>query len=257
MNRLQGKVAIITGAARGQGEATARLFAQEGATVIMTDVLAEGEDVAANIGSAARFVTMDVRDEDAWTRLVAQVEAEHGRIDALVNNAAVVEAAPMEELTLASFERMLGINLIGTWLGTRAVAPIMRRQGRGAIVNVSSTSGLRGNANMTTYDASKWGVRGMSKAMAMELAPHNVRVNTVHPGAIDTPMLNPSQRETSEIAAELGLPMARVGQPLEVANASLFLVSDDASYVSGAELAVDGAWTAGFFPVRVGDQSFD
>jgi len=256
MDRLEGKIAIVTGAARGQGEATARLFARHGATVILTDVLAEGHQVAASIGDAARFVNMDVRDEGAWARLVEQVVADHGRIDALVNNAAIVEAGPMEELSVASFERMLGINVIGTWLGARAVAPVMQRNRRGAIVNVSSTSGLRGNANMTTYDASKWGVRGMSKAMAMELAPHNIRVNTVHPGAIDTPMLNPSQRDTREIAAELGLPMARVGLPEEVAHASLFLVSDDAAYISGAELAVDGAWTAGFSPVRVGDQSF-
>lgn len=257
MKRLEGKVAIVTGAARGQGEATARLFAEHGATVILTDVLDAGQEVARDIGGTARFVTMDVRDEAAWAALVGEIEAEHGRIDALVNNAAIVEAGPMDELTLASFERMLGINVIGAWLGARAVMPIMRRRGAGSIVNVSSTSGLRGNANMTTYDASKWGVRGMSKAMAMELAPHNIRVNSVHPGAIDTPMLNPSHRETREIAAELGLPMARVGLPIEVANASLFLVSDDASYISGAELAVDGAWTAGFSPVRVGDQSFE
>lgn len=257
MSKLEGKVAIITGAARGQGEATARLFAEHGATVILTDVLEEGYDLAQDIGGDAVFVEMDVRDEDAWTALITEMHDRHGQIDALINNAGIAEAAPIEELTLASFERMLGINVIGTWLGVRAVVPVMRGHGAGSIVNISSTSGLRGNANMTTYDASKWGVRGMSKAMAMELAPHNIRVNTIHPGAIDTPMLNPSQRETQDIAAELGLPMGRVGLPIEVAKASLFLASDDASYISGAEIAVDGAWTAGFFPVRVGDQAFE
>lgn len=246
-NRLQGKVAIITGAARGQGEATARLFAAEGATVILTDRLVDqGEAVAREIGGDARFCAHDVTDEAAWAAIVKETLAAHGKIDVLVNNAAITAFTPILDTSREDLDRILAINLVGPYLGIQAVVPAMARQKSGSIVNISSVNGLRGTVGMSAYDASKWGVRGISKALALELAPDGIRVNSVHPGAIDTPMLNPNgDLDSAQAAQEYGIAFGRIGRPIEVAHASLFLASDDASYVTGAELAVDGAWTSG------------
>lgn len=245
MGRLHNKVVIVTGAARGQGEATARLFAAEGAQVVMTDVLTEpGQQVAADIG--ALFLAHDVSDESAWTAVVQQTLARFGQVDVLVNNAAIGHFASLMDTRLADFQRVLSINLMGCFLGMRAVVPSMQAARRGAIVNISSINGLRGTVGMSAYDAGKWAVRGMSKSVALELAPYGVRVNTVHPGAIDTPMLNPGHAaDLGKMAKAFNIALGRVGRPEEVAHASLFLASDDASYISGAELAVDGTWSAG------------
>jgi 3alpha(or 20beta)-hydroxysteroid dehydrogenase len=247
MQRLQDKVVIITGAARGQGEATARLFASEGARVVLTDVLAqEGQQAARDIGGSAVFLDHDVSSEEAWTRVVQDTVGRFGKIDVLVNNAAVTLFAPLMETSESDFDRVLSINLIGCFLGMKAVVPTMTTARRGSIVNISSVNGLRGTVGMSAYDAGKWAVRGMSKAVALELAPKGIRVNTVHPGAIDTPMLNPGgSPNLDKMAKDFGIAFGRVGRPEEVAHASLFLASDDASYVSGAELAVDGTWSAG------------
>lgn len=247
MKRLAGKVTMITGAARGQGEATARLFAEQGATVILTDrMTAEGAAAARAIGGKASFMPLDVTDENAWSELVAEVVKVHGKLDVLVNNAAITCLMPIGEMTKAALENVLAINLVGPYLGIRAVTPQMMRQKSGSIINISSVSGLRGTSGMSAYDASKWGVRGFSKSLALELAPSGIRVNSVHPGAIDTPMLNPNgDLDSAKAAQEYGIVMGRVGQPVEVAQASLFLASDEASYITGAELAVDGGWTAG------------
>lgn len=247
MGRLQNKVAIITGAARGQGEATARLFAAEGACVVLTDVLKhEGLQVAYDIGSNAIFLEHDVSDEAAWAAVVMATLERFGQVDVLVNNAAVSLFAPLMNTSKADFDRVLSINLLGCFLGVKAVVPAMQAARRGSIVNISSVNGLRGTVGMSAYDAGKWAVRGMSKAIALELAPHGIRVNTVHPGAIDTPMLNPGNAlSTDTMAKAFHIAFGRVGRPDEVAHASLFLASDDASYVSGAELAVDGTWSAG------------
>jgi len=247
MNRLQDKVAIITGAARGQGEATARLFAAEGCSVVITDVLsAEGEAVAASVGERAKFLHQDVSDEADWARVVETTVSAFGKIDILVNNAAIALFKAIEDTGKDELQRLLSVNLIGQFLGIKAVLPLMKQVRRGAIVNISSVDGLRGTTGLSAYDACKWGVRGLTKAAALEAAAHNVRVNSVHPGAIDTPMLNPTgSPDTKAIAVGLGIPFGRVGLSAEVAAASLFLASDDASYISGAELAVDGAWTAG------------
>jgi 3alpha(or 20beta)-hydroxysteroid dehydrogenase len=247
MNRLENKVAIITGAARGQGEATARLFASEGCAVVMTDVLAaEGEAVASAIGERARFVRQDVSSEADWNSVVQTALSAFGKIDILINNAAIAHFGAIEDTSKDDLMRLLSVNVVGQYLGIKAVLPLMKEARRGSIVNISSVDGLRGTTGLSAYDACKWGVRGMSKAIALEAAPFNVRVNTVHPGAIDTPMLNPTgAQDTTPIAQGLGIPFGRVGQSPEVAAASLFLASDDASYISGAELAVDGAWTAG------------
>lgn len=247
MSRLQGKIAIVTGAARGQGEATARLFAQQGATVVLTDVLVEqGEAVARDIGASASFFRLDVTDEAGWSALVEQVIARHGRVDVLVNNAAIVFHKEVTDTSKRDLEQMLAINLVGPYLGVKAVVPQMKRQGAGSIVNISSVNGLRGTIGMSAYDASKWGVRGFTKSLALELSPSGIRVNSVHPGAIDTPMLNPNgDLDSSKAAQDYGIVFGRVGKPVEVAQASLFLASDEASYVNGAEIAVDGGWTAG------------
>lgn len=245
MGRLLNKVAIVTGAARGQGEATARLFAAEGAQVVMTDVLAEaGHQVAREIG--ALFVEHDVSDEAAWGAVAKEALERFGRIDVLVNNAAISHFAPLMDTSKADFQRLLSINLVGCFLGMKAVVPTMQAARRGSIVNISSVNGLRGTVGMSAYDAGKWAVRGMSKSVALELAPYGVRVNTVHPGAIDTAMLNPGNAlDLVKMAKAFNIAFGRVGRPEEVAHASLFLASDDASYISGAELAVDGTWSSG------------
>jgi len=247
MSRLHDKVAIITGAARGQGEATARLFAAEGCSVIMTDVLsAEGEAVARSIGERAAFMRHDVSDEGDWASVVDHALARFGKIDVLVNNAAIAHFAPIEETGKADLQRLLNVNVVGPFLGIKAVLPLMKQARRGSIVNISSVDGLRGTTGLSAYDACKWGVRGITKAVALEAAAYGVRVNSVHPGAIDTPMLNPEgMADTTPIATAMGIPFGRVGRSPEVAAVSLFLASDDASYVSGSEVAVDGAWTAG------------
>lgn len=247
MKRLEGKITVITGAARGQGEATARLFAEQGATVVLTDrMIAEGEAVARDIGGKASFIPLDVTNDDEWSALVAKVVETHGKLDVLVNNAAINCLKPILDMTKADLEKVLSVNLVGSYLGVKAVVPQMMRQHAGSIINISSVNGLRGTAGMSAYDASKWGVRGFTKSFALELAPNGIRVNSVHPGAIDTPMLNPhGDLDSAKAAQDYGIILGRVGQPIEVAQATLFLASDEASYITGAELAVDGGWTAG------------
>lgn len=247
MSRLANKIAIITGAARGQGEATARLFAAEGAKVILVDrIVAEGQAVAASIGENARFIDADISDEQGWARIVETAQAAFGGIDILINNAAITDHHALPELTRTRIEQILAVNLVGPMLGMQAVIPTMLARGGGAIVNISSVNGMRGTAGMSAYDASKWGLRGASKGVAVEMAAKGIRINTVHPGAIRTPMLDPDGTVDGDALAHmLRIAAARIGEPSEVAYASLFLASDEASYIFGAELAVDGGWTAG------------
>ncbi|MEZ0363077.1 glucose 1-dehydrogenase [Mycobacterium sp. pUA109] len=243
---LTGKVAIITGAARGQGAAEARLFAALGARVVLTDVLVdEGERVAAELG--ARFVRHDVGDEHGWAGVVEMAVAAYGRVDVLVNNAAICHVHPLAEQGVDGFERMLRVNLIGPFLGTKAVLEPMKSAGGGSIINVSSQAGLQGLAGYGGYGASKWGLRGMSKVAAIELGPWGIRVNSVHPGLIDTPMVAhlPVQRGPG---GHPGAPLTRIGTPQEVAEVVAFLASDASSYITGAELAVDGGASAGRIP---------
>jgi 3alpha(or 20beta)-hydroxysteroid dehydrogenase len=245
--RLHNKVAIITGAARGQGEATARLFAAEGAHVMMTDMLVEdGMRVAQEIGNGARFLRADVSNEADWAMVAAETMAFRGKIDILVNNAAITDHHPLEQITRARLEKLMAVNLIGPILGIQAVLAHMKEAGGGAIVNISSVNGLRGTAGMSGYDATKWALRGISKALALELAAADIRVNSVHPGTIRTPMLDPTGAvDGGALTKLLRVAAGRLGEPIEVAHASLFLASDDASYITGAELAVDGGWSAG------------
>lgn len=247
--RLEGKVALITGAAQGMGEATARLFVEEGAKVALGDVkTAEGEAVAASLGDAALFQKLDVCNEDDWASLVGAAVDRWGRIDTLVNNAGLVHFTAIETLNKADMERVLSVNTIGPVLGAKHVAPHMTAQGSGVILNISSVDGLRGCNGLTVYTASKWALRGVTKSLAYELGPRGVRVISIHPGGVDTPMGNAANRPREELDKTFKrVPLQRVGAPDEIARVSLFLASDEASYVTGAEIAVDGGWTAGLF----------
>jgi len=225
------------------------LFAREGAQVIVADLLdAEGEALATEIGGGARYARLDVTSEQGWAALVADVIARHGRIDALVNNAGVVGFAPLIEVQAAEFDRVFGVNVKGPMLGMKHAGGAMRAAGRGAIVNISSVDGLRGANGLAIYSASKWAIRGMTKTAALEFGPHGVRVNSIHPGGVDTAMGNPTGQTGDERHWAYGrVPLQRIGEPGEIAAASLFLCSDEASYVCGAELAVDGGWAAGYY----------
>ncbi len=245
--KLEGRIAIITGASRGQGEATARLFAEEGARVVLADVRDDiGPDVAASIGPAAVFRKLDVSSEADWTALVAETVERWSGVDILVNNAGVVHPAGLLDLTKADFERVLGINLIGSWLGMKAVAPAMFARGKGSIVNIVSTSGLVGMNGLSAYLSSKWALRGLSKTAALELGHRGVRVNAVFPGGINTVMGNVTNEPVEDLAKYyVGQPIQRIGEPIEVARVSLFLAGDESSYMCGAEIAVDGGLTIG------------
>lgn len=243
---LDGKVAMITGAGslRGQGAAEARLFAREGARlVVVTDLpSSEGKTVAEELGSVGRFVPLDVTDAGAWRTVVAEVVRSEGRIDVLVNNAGIWLAKGLLDTDPAEYRRVVDVNQMGVFLGMWAVAPVMRDQRAGAIVNACSTAGLKGGGMPHAYAASKWAVRGMTRAAAWELAPHGVRVNCVCPGVIDTPMIEGGEETLRKLA--LMIPSGRVGRPEEVASVVAFLASDAAAYVSGAEVTVDAAFTA-------------
>lgn len=245
MGRLDGKVALVTGAAldRGQGACEARLFAAEGATVILTDVRPQaGRETAAQIGDRAAYLDLDVTDAAAWEAVVGEVLERHGRIDALVNNAGVWHTGGLLDTSPEDYRRVVEINQTGVFLGMRAVAPAMKAQGGGSIVNISSAAGLRGDPNIHAYVASKWAVRGMTKAAALELAPFGIRVNSVHPGLIQTPM-SATEFEPGKPDPGRNVPMGRVGQPEEVAELVAYLVADASAYVTGAEVAIDGAVT--------------
>lgn len=246
---LSGKVVIVTGAARGQGEAEARLFAELGARVVLTDLLVEeGQRVADSIGPAARFVRHDVGNENDWRTVVDTAAAEFGGVDALINNAAICKVVPLAEQDTAGFEQMLRVNLIGAFLGMQAVTEPMKAVGGGSIVNISSQAGVQGLAGYTAYGASKWGLRGMSRVAAIELGPLGIRVNTVYPGMIDTPMIAHLEVERGR-GGHPGAPLTRVGTPEEVAEVVAFLASDASSYITGADLTVDGGASAGRIPV--------
>jgi 3alpha(or 20beta)-hydroxysteroid dehydrogenase len=242
--RLDGKIALITGAARGQGAAAARRFVAEGARVMLTDVLDDlGKELAAELG--AEYCHLDVSSEDEWSEAVAHTVETYGDITILVNNAGILHFSALAETTLADYQRVIGINQVGTFLGMRAVVPSMTKAGGGSIVNVSSVEGLAGMPYLVAYTASKFAIRGMTKVAALELGRHGIRVNSVHPGAIDTPMVSETLGHPVDISP-IGKKVAlrRVGQPEDVANVVTFLAGDDSAYCTGAEIAVDGGATA-------------
>jgi len=244
--RLAGRVALISGAARGQGAAEARLFVAEGAAVVLGDVLdAPGEAVAAEIGDRAAYVHLDVTREDSWRAAVDVARARYGRLDVLVNNAGILRAGPAETLPLEDFEAVVRVNQVGCFLGMKAVIPAMRDAGGGSIVNISSTAGITGRPGVVAYVASKWAITGMTKSAALELGHLGIRVNSVHPGAIDTPMIAGPAFEADRVAYVAKLPIQRLGVPEDVAALVLFLASDESTYCTGAEFVVDGGATAG------------
>jgi 3alpha(or 20beta)-hydroxysteroid dehydrogenase len=247
MGRLDGKVALISGAARGQGEAEARLFVAEGARVVLGDVLDDlGKHVAADLGDDAVYCHLDVTDPADWGAAVGAALSTFGRLDVLINNAGILRLGLIEDMPLDEFLAVVQVNQVGCWLGMKAAAPALKAAGGGAIVNTSSTSGLIGMPGLSAYTASKFAVRGMTKCAAMELGHFNIRVNSVHPGGIDTEMTRgPEFAHIDSATAYAGQPIPRIGHADEVARVMLFLASDDASYCTGGEYVVDGGFTAG------------
>ena len=242
MDRLKGKTILISGGARGQGAAEARLCVAEGAKVVIGDVLeAEGMRLANVLGSAARFVTQDVTREEDWRKAI-DVAAQLGGLHGLVNNAGIYQPKTLMDTDAALFERHMRINQLGCFLGMRAVVPLTERSGGGSIVNISSVAGLRGSPGAIAYSATKWALRGMTKAAAIDLAPRKIRVNSVHPGPIDTEMLQVRTAEQNARRVQL-VPMKRMGTSEEVAMLVLFLLSDESGYITGAEVAIDGGAT--------------
>ena len=243
MNRLDGKVALITGGARGMGAAEARLFARAGARVIITDVdIAEGEAVAREIGAACRFFPHDVASADSWAGVVQEIDSTQGRLDVLVNNAGIFRVMGTERTRLDTWDELVAINQTGTFLGIQSVVPLMKRQRTGSIINLSSIAGLAGTPRAPAYAATKWAVRGLTKSTAIEFAPFGVRVNSVHPGLVDTRMMGELDQTPDELDARV--PLGRQGTADEIAKLVLFLASDDSSYCTGHEFVADGALKA-------------
>lgn len=242
MARLDGRVALITGAARGQGAAAARRFAADGAQVMLADVLDDlGRAVADEIGQAAAYAHLDVTDEDAWAKTVAECVARFGKLDALVNNAGIYRVAPLTELTLEDYLAITAINEVGVFLGMRAAAPALAEAGGGTIVNVSSIAAMLPFPGATAYAASKAAVLGLTKVAAGELGPLGIRVNSVHPGAVDTPMM----AGVDTAAAGQSLPLRRIGTTGDIAAMVLFLTGGESAFCTGAAFVADGGQCAG------------
>ncbi|SFB38098.1 3alpha(or 20beta)-hydroxysteroid dehydrogenase [Amycolatopsis marina] len=247
MGRLEGKVALVTGAARGQGAATVRRFVAEGARVLIADVADEaGKRLADDLGDAAVYQHLDVGAEDDWAVAIERVLDEFGTVDVLVNNAGILHFSQLGETKLADYERVIRVNQIGAFLGMRSVVEPMSAAGGGSIVNVSSVEGLAGMPFLVAYTASKFAIRGMTKVAALELGDRGIRVNSLHPGMIDTKMVQDAagghEVDLSRVGRKVAL--GRVGQPEEIAGLALFLASDDSSYCTGSEFVADGGATA-------------
>jgi 3alpha(or 20beta)-hydroxysteroid dehydrogenase len=246
MGRFDGKVVIVTGAARGQGEAEARLFAGEGAKVVLADVLdAEGQAVASDIGPNALYVHLDVSSESEWQSAIEATKAFGGRLDALVNNAAIIWPSAIEDTSLEAYMTVINVNQVGCFLGMKAAMPLMKDSGGGSIVNISSIDGIGSKNGLVSYTASKFAIRGMTKTAAMEWGRFGIRVNSVHPGGVNTVMGNPINDPILETMPYQQQAIQRIGYPNEIAAAVAFLASAEASYITGTELVVDGGWLTG------------
>lgn len=255
MSDFAGKLVIVTGGARGQGEAEIRLFASKGAAVIIADVLVdEGEALAAELtkeGRDARFIRLDVTDPQSWAAVIDLAKSWKGRLDVLVNNAGIINRTLVETTSLEAWERVLRVNLTGSFLGIQAASPLMGETGGGAIVNISSNSGYSGHYD-PAYTASKWGLRGLTKSAAMELAPKNIRVNAVCPGLVVTG-LNAS---SPHLKPMIGItPLKRAGKPEEIADLVFFLSSEASSFITGEDFVIDGGFTAGAAYRRVATET--
>ncbi|MFF5976825.1 SDR family NAD(P)-dependent oxidoreductase [Streptomyces sp. NPDC012769] len=249
MGKLDGRVVVITGAARGQGEQEARLFAAEGARVVLGDVLDDpGEALAKELGEErAAYVHLDVTKEEDWAGAVTAARERFGRIDGLVNNAGILRFNELVSTPLDEFQAIVQVNQVGCFLGMRTVAPEIEAAGGGTIVNTASYTGLTGMAGVGAYAATKHAVLGLTRVAALELAGKGIRVNAVCPGAVDTPMSNPEgvdPEATAELYRKL-VPLGRIGRPEEVAALALFLTGDDSAYITGQPFVIDGGWLAG------------
>ena len=239
--RLSGKVALISGGARGQGAAHGRVLAAAGAKVVLGDILdEEGAALAAEIGEAALYAHLDVTSQDDWAAAVAKAIERFGKLDILVNNAGIGFSATIENTSIEDWNRVLGINLTGVWLGVKAALPALKAAGGGSIVNISSVDGLAGMPTLHPYVASKFAVRGITKSLAAELGAFKIRVNSVHPGYVDTPMV----RDIGMLPEHMFIPLQRGAQPEEISYLVLYLASDESAFVSGSEYVIDGGQTA-------------
>ena len=238
--RLDGRVAIVSGAARGLGEAFARALHAEGASVVIADLLdADAGALAAELGDRALAAHLDVTSQESWAAAVEATRAAFGTVDVLVNNAGIANAGPIDHYPRAKWDAVIAVNLTGVFLGVQAVVPTMKAAGRGSIVNISSVEGMLGGSHLHGYVASKFGVRGLTKSLAVELGPDGIRVNSVHPGFVQTSMtarLDPTA---------VPIPLGRPALPADVAGTVVFLASDDSAYTTGTELVVDGGMIAG------------
>jgi len=245
MGRLDNKIAIVTGGAQGQGAAITRAFVAEGARVVIADVAKEaGQALADELGATAHFVHHDVSDAAAWATLVEDTNTRYGPVNVLANNAGILRFGDIERMLADEVEQLWRVNQLGCFLGMQAVTRTMRKNGGGSIINASSVEGLAGMPSCTAYAATKWAIRGMTKCAAMELGPKGIRVNSVHPGMIDTPM---TRVHGGDAAMEYGaskVPLRRVGYPEDVAPLYVFLASDESAYINGAEIAIDGGVTS-------------
>ena len=248
IKRFNNRTVIITGGARGMGASHARGFMAEGANVVIADVLEqEGRALADELGVHAIFSRLDVTSDKDWATTVAAAEDAFGPVSVLINNAGIVRFGVIAETELAAWRQVIDINLTGTYLGTRAVVPSMRKAGGGAIVNISSTEGMRGNFGIGAYVASKWGARGLTKTAALELGRDNIRVNSIHPGVIRTPMIaGPAAAAFEALVSDMAIP--RVGEPDEITRLVLFVASDEASFSTGSEFIADGGLLLGPVP---------
>jgi 3alpha(or 20beta)-hydroxysteroid dehydrogenase len=245
VGRLAGKVAIVTGGAMGQGAGICRAYVAEGAKVVIADVADDvGLILKEELGDAAHFAHLDVSDQAAWTAVVADANERFGPVSILANNAGILRFGSVEKMPVDEVELLFRVNQLGCWLGMQSVVPTMKANGGGAIINASSTEGLGGMANTVAYGATKFAIRGMTKGASHELGKYNIRVNSVHPGMIDTPM---TRVHGGDAAMEYGaskVPLRRVGHPEDVAPLYVFLGSEESSYINGAEIAIDGGVTA-------------
>jgi len=247
MGRVEGKVAIVTGAARGLGLACAELLAREGAGVVVTDVLDEASSVAETLraeGLDVTFARLDVRDEDGWRDVVRRTIAVHGGVDVLVNNAGVPLRKTLEQTTLDDWRLVMDVNVTGVFLGSRTIVPALRERGGGSIVNISSVSGIVASTG-AAYGTSKGAVRSLTKSIALTYAADGIRCNSVHPGPLDTEVNREAQLDRERWASRMeAVPLRRIGQPADIAYGVLYLASDESSYMTGAELVIDGGSVA-------------
>ncbi|SRR5437667_802856 len=249
MKRFDNRTVIVTGGARGMGASHARGFVAEGANVVIADVLEqEGQTLADELGDQAIFSRLDVTNEKDWAATVAAAEDAFGPVSVLVNNAGIVRFGPIAETEPTAWRQVIDINLTGTYLGIRAVAPSMRKAGGGAIVNTSAAAGMIGQFGLASYVSSKWGLRGLTKTAALELARDNIRVNSIHPGPVRTPMVGGPDAADAAAAHLRGLAIPRMAEPEEITRLVLFVASEEASFSTGSEFIADGGDLLGPVP---------